>query len=203
MKVLIAVPCMDQVPAQFCGSLALLRKVGECTVAFKIGSLIYSARNDLARQAVEAEADYMLWLDSDMVFNADLLERMLQSMEQNNADIITGVYFRRVEPYSPVLFNAEGSTYSELTEIPPEPFEVGGCGFGAVLMKMDVMFDVIGKFGDPFTPTSGLGEDLSFCWRARECGYKIIADPSIPLGHVGYQMFTALHWQAFKDRGAK
>ena len=30
-----------------------------------------------------------------------------------------------------------------------------------------------------------LGEDYSFCERARQCGYKIMADTSIRLWHIG------------------
>ena len=40
MKTLIAIPSMDQVPAQFAQCLATLNKVGECAVSFQIGSLI-------------------------------------------------------------------------------------------------------------------------------------------------------------------
>ena len=69
MKIFIAVPCMDQVPARFAQSLAMLKKVGECAVGFQIGSLIYTSRNDLASKAIEMDADFVLWLDSDMVFN--------------------------------------------------------------------------------------------------------------------------------------
>jgi hypothetical protein len=30
-----------------------------------------------------------------------------------------------------------------------------------------------------------LGEDYAFCERARQCGYKIMADTSIRLWHIG------------------
>ena len=82
MKTVIAVPCMDMVPVEFCESLATLRKVGECQVAFHKGSLIYTARNSLLDTAVKAEADWMLWLDSDMVFNPDLLERLFATAKR-------------------------------------------------------------------------------------------------------------------------
>lgn len=206
MKTLIAIPCMDQVPAQFCESLATLRRVGECQVAFHMGSLIYTARNTLAETAIQMDADWMLWLDSDMVFRPDLLEVLYNTAQEQKADFVTGVYYRRREPYSPVLFktlsySGDVPTWSNQDEIPDHPFEVEGCGFGAVLLNTQVLFDVLGKYGaNPFTPTANLGEDLAFCWRARECGYKIIADPSAPLGHIGYTMITKAHWKAFEDQ---
>lgn len=195
MKTLICVPCMDQVPALFCQSLAMLLRVEDTAVAFQIGSLIYTSRNQLAAKAIGLDADYVLWLDSDMTFMPDTLQRMHKQMAENGLDILSGLYFRRVAPYTPVLFDklvceGEDRGFSEFKKIPPSLFEVGGMGFGCVLMKTDVFLDVQGKFEHMFDPINGFGEDLSFCWRARECGYKIYCDPTIACGHVGHQVIT-------------
>ena len=204
MKTLIAVPAMDQVPTRFCQSLATLRKVGDCAVAFTIGSLVYTSRNDLARQAVQMGADYMLWLDSDMVFQADLLEGMMKTLQENDLDILTGLYCRRVPPYTPTIFqdlkitNDRICTWSDFNEIPGGLFEVAGCGFGCVLLGTDVIMSVQAKYGQPFDPVAGVGEDLSFCWRARQCGYTITCDPSIELGHVGNTVITREFFEAYK-----
>ena len=204
MKTLVAVPCMDQVPAPFCYSLAQLKKVGECVLAMKAGALIYAARNELATGAIQIEADYVFWLDSDMVFKADTLARMMKTSQEKDIDILTGLYFRRVPPYSPVLFDKlemkDGiCEWSEFKKIPEGLFEVGGCGFGCVLMKTDVFFDVQSKFGTMFAPMGNNGEDLAFCWRARECGYKIICDPSVICGHVGYSTVDDQFFKTFNS----
>lgn len=75
MKVFIAVPSLEYVPALFTQSLAMLRRADNTQVGFEVGSLVYVARNNLAEAAIKCEADYVLWLDSDMVFTPDLLER--------------------------------------------------------------------------------------------------------------------------------
>ena len=63
-KILIAIPCMDQVPAPFAQSLAMIQKTEDnVACAFQMGSLIYTSRNNLALQAMKAEFDYMLWPD--------------------------------------------------------------------------------------------------------------------------------------------
>lgn len=202
MKILIAVPCMDQVPAPFCQSLAQIQKTGECVLAMKSGSLIYTSRNDLATQAIQIDADYVMWFDSDMVFKPDTMVRMLDTMQKNDIDILTGLYFRRVPPYSPVLFDklemrGEACLWSEYKTIPEGLFEVGGCGFGCVLMKTDVFFDVQSRFGNMFAPIANTGEDLAFCWRARNCGYKIVCDPSVICGHVGYSVVDDQFFKVF------
>lgn len=193
---------MDQVPAPFCQSLAQIQKTGECVLAMKSGSLIYTSRNDLATQAIQIDADYVMWFDSDMVFKPDTMVRMLDTMQKNDIDILTGLYFRRVPPYSPVLFDklemrGEACLWSEFKTIPEGLFEVGGCGFGCVLMKTDVFFDVQSRFGNMFAPIANTGEDLAFCWRARNCGYKIVCDPSVICGHVGYSVVDDQFFKVF------
>lgn len=195
MKIFIAVPSMDQVPARFAQSLAMLRCKYDAVVGFQMGSLVWDSRTKLSQRAIRCEADYMLWLDSDMEFPPDLLERLMDTLEKTpEADIVTGLYFRRVEPYSPVLFEkiqlaGPGANWKEFDQLPEEPvFEVEGCGFGAVLVPTDVIMSVTAKYGDPFWPQNHLGEDLAFCIRARELGYHIYCDQTIKIGHVGHNV---------------
>lgn len=202
-KIMIAVPCMDMVPAQFASSLAMLQKGDNITaVAFQISSLVWTARDALATKALQSDADYILWLDSDMVFEPDTLLRLLEHAAPDT--IVTGMYFRRVQPYSPVLYDKldideDGKVETEQTkEIPEGLQEKAGCGFGCVLTPVDAFAEVIASCRQLFAPIIGLGEDLSFCWRARQCGYKILVDPSIPLGHVGYQVITKPFYEAFR-----
>lgn len=203
MKVFIAVPCMDQLPARFCQSLAMLQRAGDTQVGFEIGSLVYFSRNNLAKAAIKAEADWVLWLDSDMTFPPDLLQRMLRICEENGLDFLSGLYFRRNPPYSTVLYDRleateKGASFTTFESVPDDLFEIGGCGFGGVLMKTDVLMDVMGKFKRMFDPLDGLGEDLSFCWRARQCGYKLYCDASLEMGHVGYAEITREYFEAWR-----
>ena len=198
-KTLIAIPCMDMVSARFAQSLATLKKQESCVVSFLIGSLIYDSRNKLAGYAVEMEADYVLWLDSDMVFRPDLLEHMRKVIDENDIDILTGLYFKRGYPFKPVLFSKlelnekNECIFEDYEGIPEGITEVAGCGFGCVLMKADVLFDMASKqedIGMWFTPMGNVGEDVAFCIRARDLGYKIYCDPSAHLGHMGYAPIT-------------
>lgn len=205
MKILVAIPAMDSVPTQFRQALSMLQSDPEddVSISFVVGSLVYSARNNLAKTAVDLGADWVFWLDSDMVFPPDTLQRMLKTCKEKDIDFLTGVYFRRVAPFTPVLFKEmsdDGHEAEEFKEIPKdELFEVRACGFGCVLMKTNVIVDVFSTFMNMFTPIEGSGEDISFCIRARQCGYKVIADPTIPLGHVGHAVITRQYWEAIKN----
>ena len=204
MKTLIAIPCMDQVPALFAQSLATMRMVGECQIAFQIGSLIYTSRDDLARYAMKEGFDYVLWLDSDMIFPEDFHERMFKTLTENNLDILSGIYYKRKPPYSPVIFNKmqlKGKIwdYSWLEDVPDSLFEVGACGFGCVLLKTEVLMSVQLKHGYLFHPMQNGGEDVAFCVRARDCGYKIMCDPTIVCGHVGNVVITDTLYKQYRS----
>ncbi len=209
MKVFIAVPSMDTLPALFCQSLALLQRAGNTMVGFEVGSLVYNARNNLARQAIKAEADWVLWLDSDMVFRPDLLQRMLKVCTENDIDFLTALCFRRKPPYTPCLFDRlekvdKGASYTTLMSVPEGRFQVGGCGFAGVLLSMDVLLSVAARFnGRMFDPIDGFGEDVAFCWRARQCGYDIWCDSEIEMGHVGQFVATRAVFEAYSKQNEK
>ena len=203
MKTFIAVPGMDQNSIRFTQSLTHLQRSGDTVAGFEVGSLIYAARNNLAKAALKAEADYVLWLDSDMTFPENFLGRMMKTVQEKKIDFLSGLYFRRSEPYSPVIFDKlepveNGCSWTEFKEIPKEIFKIGGCGFGGVLMSSDVILSVAAKFGRMFDPLPGMGEDLSFCWRARECGYDLWCDPSLEMGHVGTTVITRGFYEAYR-----
>jgi len=200
MKTMIAIPCMDMVPARFAASLMELRRVGDpCTACFSMGSLIYDSRNKIARAAIEGGYDRVLWLDSDMEFQPDLMEQ-LNDWIIDGCYFVSGLYASRKEPIRPVIFKdihvedtAEGkkAVVPFYEDYPKEViFEVEACGFGAVMTTVKLLRDVTEKYGLPFTPAMGFGEDIAFCLRARELGYKLWCDSSIKLGHIGTKTYT-------------
>lgn len=202
-KILIAVPCMDTVAAQFSQALAMLEKEGKTLVSFVIGSLIYNSRNDLVKQAMTLECSHILWLDSDMVFPPETLKYLFKEMEETGEDFISGLYFRRCAPFSPVAFDTleikDGkASWTDYTGELSGLHEVGGVGFGCALMKTDMLLEMAATYGDFFGPIANVGEDLAFCWRARQLGYKILLDCNLKLGHVGHTVFTQQYYEAYK-----
>ena len=203
MKTLIAVPCMDQVATPFCQSLVTLNKVGDCTISFNVGSLISESREHLAAQAIKGEADYVLWFDSDMMFAPDTMKRLMEHMK--TADVASGLYFRRRPPFSPVLFrklemNGDACIFEDYDDYPTDrAFDVAGIGFGCCLMKTDVLMDMLGKYGTCFSMIGRNGEDVSFSIRAGEMGVRMVCDPSIKCGHVGYNIVTEGFYRSYRE----
>ena len=206
-KILIAIPCLDNCPTKFAGALATLNKPEECVLNMQIGSLVYESRNKLAKYALTIKADYILWLDSDIIPPQDLIDRMLVHME-NGLEIVSGLYFRRQYPFTPVLFKSYEEQervikWDEYTkaDFPKEPvFEIAGCGFGCVMMNTELLFDLALHFQDFFTPLKASGEDISFCYRAGELGHKIYCDQTIECTHIGYQEVDSSIWRQIGEK---
>lgn len=197
MNTLIAIPCMDSMPTDFVQSLLSLKPVGGMQYTFARGTLVYEARNTLAQIAVNGNFDRILWLDSDMVFTGDLLQRFSKHLDEGK-EFVCGLFTTRKPPieitlYKSLRVNMVGKlaepVYEKVTDIPDEPFEVAGCGFAGCLMTVDLLKRVIAEFGNPFNPAAGFGEDLTFCLRASQVGAKLYCDPTIKMGHVGVTVY--------------
>jgi len=209
MKTLIALPCMDMVHTVFLKSLISMDRIGQTGFAFSCSSLIYDARNTLAKQAVTEKYDRVLWLDSDMDFEPDLLTKLSADMDEGH-EFVSGLYFKRKAPVKPVIYKHLGFIQDEEGDgvtpvaIPYEDypqdslFPIAGCGFGGCLVSVDLIRRVGEKFGLPFSPILGFGEDLSFCSRVSEMGVEMYCDSRVKMGHVGLGTITEATYLQYK-----
>lgn len=195
MKTLIAIPCMESIPTVTVKSLLALQHDENIEISFTMNSLIYDARNLMARKACENGFDRIMWIDSDMVFEPDLYERLSARINEGY-EFVTGLYFSRRMPIIPIIYKGvtceekDGKYYPHAIEYDNYPkdaiFKVEGCGFGGCMMTTKMVLDIAEKFGLPFSPILGFSEDLSFCERAKQAGHEIYCDSSIKLGHRSY-----------------
>jgi GT2 family glycosyltransferase len=69
------------------------------------------------------------------------------------------------------------------------------------MMRTGVIQAVVDKYHDLFAPLRGYGEDLSFCIRARGCGFDIWVDPKLQIGHKASTIVTNKTFEAYRDAG--
>ena len=203
MKTLIAVPCFDMVHTDFMQSLIALEKPEDTSFTVVKNTLISVARNVIAKNAVKAGFDRVMWFDSDMKFAPDTLMKLTADMD-TGLDLVTGLYFTRKPPLKPVIYsellweeqeNGADVRAGNFYEYPEGLTEIAGCGFGCCLTSVDLLNRVGERFGLPFTELQGLGEDLSFCWRCIQVGAKMYADTSVKCGHVGQFVYDELEYR--------
>ena len=190
MKLLIAVPTLETVPVEFLESLSgLICHLKDEGVDFKLkieaGTLVYFARENLARYAIANHFSHVLWLDSDMVFDDEIVE----DLQFSGKEIVTGIAHSRRPPFSSCLFTEIFPGVEKWKgDYPRDTFKVAACGMACVLMSVDVLDKVRETFGTMFQPMTNpitYGEDVAFCWRASQVGYSIYAEPGVRVGHVG------------------
>lgn len=201
MKTLIAIPCMDMVHTVFMKSVLGLERPGYTQFGLSCSSLVYDARNTLAKQAVIENYDRVLWLDSDMDFSPDLLKRLSADMDEGR-ELVSGLYFKRKTPIKPVIYKEMGYYHSDIDDsVTPTAicyedyprdsiFQIAGAGFGGALVSVDLIRRVAEKFGQPFSPLMGFGEDLSFCARVTQLGVPMYCDSRVKMGHIGLGTIT-------------
>ena len=195
MKILIAVPCYDFVHADFTRSIMEMEKPEGTGFAMITATLIYTARNLIAQKAIETGFDRVLWLDSDMVFPKDTLIRLSEDMDEGR-DLVSALYFTRKRPTIPCLqkeihwyvkkdgwVETGAENYHDYPQ--EQVFEIAGCGFGCVMTSTALLKRMCDKYGVPFYPNYGMGEDTTFCLRALQSGEKLYCDSRIKCGHIG------------------
>ena len=193
MKILLGMPCVREIPTKTVISLLQTVQKGVVDPMIVEGSLIYDARDAIAKYAVDNGYDYVLYVDSDMVFSSDDLKRLVA----HDADIVSGRYVtrrgenknviykkiitRRQFPYrAPRLVTDDATTgYAP----------VSACGFGFCLVKTSVIKSMLKRYKSLFEPFKGVGEDIAFCLRAQKCGYEIFTDRDVVLGHIGETVY--------------
>ena len=199
MTTLVAMPCMDMVHTAFMESLLKLQPAGDVEFSITCSSLIYDARNMLAKKAIDTGCDRILWLDSDMVFHPTLLQKLSADMDEGR-EFVTALCFGRKNPVGPTIYKETGYTQEDrvltafatkYTEYPKnEIFEVKACGLAAAMMTVSLVKRIYAEYGAPFSPQPGFGEDLSFCIRCEQSEVPIYCDSRIKVGHVGQTIVT-------------
>lgn len=176
----------------------------------KESSVVYFARNLCLGANVlcgefqkpwqgEIDYDYMLWIDSDIVFNPQDFSKLLEM----NKDIASGLYlvdngtlnpdrFATVVNWDEDFFSKNGYfEYLSKAEIQDkkDPFKVDYTGFGFMLLKKGVIENNITypffrplykRIGKCFDFTS---EDVGFCHLAKQAGLEIWVNPQVIVGH--------------------
>jgi hypothetical protein len=210
----VLVPHYDAIDVETQEALYLLAHKGH-EIRRLAGMPVDTARNILASQALRDGFDELLWIDADIVFRPQDVERL----RLHELPIVCGLYPRKNDKgfaceFRPgtgeVSFGKEGRL-----------LEVRYCGMGFMLTRREVYGKIeqteslvrcnkgrsteLVPYFQPMVASDGdehqyLSEDYAFCERARRSGFAIVADTSVRLLHVGRQRFS---WDDVARKAAK
>ena len=195
---IILVPVAHTIEPDCGAALRSLEKLGYPVWRCYGFSAIDQGRNVMAQTALDKGYRELMWVDSDVIFQTSDVEQL----RRKNLPISCGIYG---------LKDGSGRPAADLTNSKPAGtnlLQIGLVGAGFLHTRREVYEQIAEKLKLPkctgrhcsyhpyFLPTvenrQYLGEDFAFCRRATDCGFKIVADTSLRLGHVGKQVHR---WQ--------
>jgi hypothetical protein len=138
--------------------------------------------------------DYLMWIDADILFTPPQLARLLG----HGKDIVSGLYlmdggsrFATVTNWDEEHFIKNGSfNFLSAQDIEGKGglIDVSYTGMGFMLVRKGVFESLEYPWFKPIEKQIGsmvdfTMEDVAFCLRAKEKGYKILIDPEVRVGH--------------------
>ena len=200
--VLIAMPCLDHIKTPTVHSLfaASARLQAPAQLHLHQSAYVHDARNKSAEMAVEGGFTHIMFIDSDMQFPANSMQKLLEL----DKDIVGGLYYRRQVPHMPTLNVIEGDSIviPTLDKYPMDkPFKIFSVATGFLMVKTSVFKKIPAPwFGfGKYKGKKEMGEDVFFCRKANDHGFEVWCDPTIPLGHVGEYTYTKQDYDAYQD----
>lgn len=202
------------VDAEFCKSLLALThhsrdRIGT-VLTVNSGANVSGPRNELAaRFVLERREPWLLLVDTDMVFAPDALDRLLAAADRKARPIVGGLCFSQgndgpLSTMYELVPHADGAgTFARRQTWPEDALvEVSATGAAFLLVHRYVLEHIANRgWGnprkrDPVCPwfrestmgTRLMGEDLTFCVRARSAGYPVFVHTGIQIGHMKSQM---------------
>ena len=140
-------------------------------------------RNISCEQAIKNNADFLAFVDDDMILQP---KEIFSILAAHDKDIISPLFFRSSGVIAPLVFEMNGGE--------PEPIKswekgalieaTGGVGTGVMLIKRQVLEEM----GSPwfyYPENSTRSMDVHFCLRAIQLGFKVWCDTSIVCRQMG------------------
>ena len=170
IKMAIGIPLSwHYVPSDFFDSCLVMNKHNAEVIRSSFGP-IHEMRNTIALRALELDCTHLIFLDCDMVYPRDTITRLLS----HDKEIVGALTFKRCPDFNPLCYSGEPYKMIQIDPIPEELFEVTATGTGCLMIKTHVFenleypwFEFVNRDGNL------VGEDINFCYNAREKGFKV------------------------------
>jgi GT2 family glycosyltransferase len=190
------------------GHTRVFRPQGDI-ISVRSGPRIATARNAIVRRFLSTTAEWLWMLDTDMVFKPDTLDQLLDVADPNDHPIVGalcfgGGYTTSIFPTLYVYDKEQG--IGTLNDYPlDELVSVDATGAACMVVHRSVFEELAKKhaapqewFAESVWDNKEVGEDITFCIRARTIGLPIYVHTGIEVGHVKPLVLDSEEWVAQK-----
>jgi hypothetical protein len=174
------------------------------------GVNVAHGRNELCRQTLASDCDWLLMLDADMTFRPDLPDALVAAADPESAPIVGALAFGIDDGVLfPTLYGfAEqdgGLVTLRYNDFPPDTlWQVGGTGAAALLIHRTALeriaaggFNAVWPwFQETALGDQRIGEDLTLCLRAAACEIPVHVHTGITVGHQKAHVLTVDQFRA-------
>ena len=199
MKVGICIPSRGDMDVGTGFDLAIMsaydarfREGGELAIYSVAGTLIFDQREKLVEHALDGNCDYILFIDSDMRFPKNTIDRLLK----HDKPIVGVNATTRTVPVKPTakqleidVEKKENYWYPVISKGKTGIEQITAIGCGVMLVKAEVFKNTPKPWFWFYQIPGGktLGEDVHFCVAAADAGYETWVDHDLSqeIGHVG------------------
>jgi len=185
---LVAIPSRGMVSCEFVSSLLIQDNPLNMSLRyrFELGGEVGKSRNALVNYAKRIKAEYILFLDDDVILPPDCFNKLVYWANKGN-EVISGVYYSKQIPPQPLIFKGRGNGYMNNWKEGDIIEDADGIGMGIALIKMRIFNEIprpwfvsVIKEKNKATDTFiSVDESLYFCDKLKQAGKKILVDTSI------------------------
>lgn len=190
--VMIAVPTKDRViRMEWATALYQLAPPMACTRVLNIypDMPVDQARNTAVERAIKLDADFLFFLDDDVLVPNNTLRRFVQQMQLHpDWDAITAIVPTKHEERDICVFR-KGEPGPFWRWDFPETFEIDFCGMAACMIRTSAFEKVEEPWFQWIRDTDGQhvfeeGEDVNFTRKLKAAGGTLMADGAVLCGHI-------------------
>ena len=172
------------------------------------GGIVSRQRQKLLQEWYDRNlTDWILWIDSDIQFSNESVNKLWKSKNVIAYPIISGVYFvsmstqGTMQNITPAIFNSCDFDY-RMKHVPIEQYPdtlipIDSAGFGFVLLHRSVVSKMAQVYENKFFFEESqrpepyyIGEDIAFFKKVADCGIQVYAHTGAIVGHMKKKLIT-------------
>ena len=197
-------------------ALLNLEKIGikRGSVHNVIGNQIHKQRQDLINQWETTGNDWLLWVDSDVVINKEIVQLLWETADKDTKPVVCGIYFVSPNPNQPLMtpvpcvFTDDNGYNTPIHPLPiNQVIKIDVAGLGLCLMHKSVIeklkepYD--GIYFDVSMGANAKGEDISFFRKLKEQNIPVHAHTGALAQHIKRFVFDHKYYSLWWNSNSK
>ena len=179
------------------------------------GPQMPEGRNLLVEQFLDTDGDWLMMIDTDMIFDHTIVEQLLETADEHMAPVVGGLCFGINKEFGqfPTMYQNVDGLPVVMLDVPDQRIVSVDATGAAFVLTHRTVFENNRREGKhiwfhrqwvpPTTNHPGgiLGEDISWHWWLRSRGVPIFVDTEVDIGHIKPTIVSKATYARMKTDG--